>query len=392
MNTKKIISLTLIGAIVLLMSCTQQDYYKIPRDANGNVVITGVSKATSNGISTLDDKFTVDVTFPNAKSGDIMKTELLQLQVPAAGGSAQLLPLAGTQKDVTVGADLKTSVTYNRSEAKLNIVGDFVTVTFSGKTDANLLRVDLKNATTVSGPTFGGKAVDVVRIADTASFDLSVTPKLGAYAGTVTVKRKNGINAPWISVGTGSYSSLAKVPISGTDFAAGRDTMYYSFVANQGTYADSVTKLIVITDPFFLKKSGTLSLATAAQGGMNIITNTSVSANDANAILAVSAGSLTIKAGASLANGKSIKFVPSTNDLYYKNNSANTIAAYESGAPVSEADPAKGDGVYIFKLIIGPLPADILYGMIKVTRIVPAASVDYEYRIGNVYAHLSIIK
>ena len=175
-----------------LWSCTKQPYYEIPTDENGNVVITGVAKTTSDGITTLDDGFTVTSYLPNAKSGDVMKVELLQLQTPSGGGSQQLLPMAGTQKEITLGSDLTAVVSYTRAEAKLVNAGDYVTVTFSGKTDAATFRVNLKDATAVSNPQYNGKDVDVIRSAGTASFKTTVAPASGAYAGNVVVKKKNG--------------------------------------------------------------------------------------------------------------------------------------------------------------------------------------------------------
>ena len=56
--------------------------YDIPRDANGNIILTTVSSATTTGVSTLDDQFSVTATLPNAKSGDVMNVECLQLQIP----------------------------------------------------------------------------------------------------------------------------------------------------------------------------------------------------------------------------------------------------------------------------------------------------------------------
>jgi hypothetical protein len=394
MQTKNKKLFFIIGAVVFMMSCTKQPYYDIPTDASGRVVITGVSTATSDGISTLDDKFTVNATFPNAKAGDVMKSELLKLQPPPQGGTEQLLPLAGTQKSITVGADLKASVTYTRAEAKLINAGDFATVTFAGKTDANIIRVDLKTATSIAGPLYGGKSVDVTRTGDTSFIDILVQPKLANYAGTVTVKRKNGVNAPWVNVGTGSYPANGKVPVSANDFAAGKDTMYYSFVATNGSYKDSITTVVVLTDPsFFLKKTGTLSLANAGQQGMNLLTNTSVAVDNGNAIISVSNNSLLIKSGPTWgATGKNISFVPSTVDMYNRNNSADAITAFQNGASTSFADPNLGAGIYIFKIINGPSPSDVIYGMIKILKIVPGVSIDYEYRIGNSLAHLSVIK
>ena len=201
-------------------------------------------------------------------------------------------------------------------------------------------------------------------------------------------------NAPWESVGTGNYAAGSKVPISGTDFAAGKDTMYYSFIAKQGAYADTITTSVIANEPSFLfKKTGVLSLGSASLGGMNLLTNGSVKADDANAVLSISGNSLNLKGGTAWAvNGKSILFVPSTVDLYNKNNSTETINAYNNGTPTAVADPSQGNGVYIFKMVNGPASSDVFYGMIGVTKIVPGVSVDYEYRIGSTYKHLSVIK
>ena len=125
MKTRKILILALICSAALIMSCSKQPYYDIPKDANGNAVITQVSKSTTVGITALDDRFTVTSTLPNAKAGDVMTSELVKLQIPSWGGTAtQNLPLANTKKQVTVGSDLKSSVTYTRTEAQMNVVGD----------------------------------------------------------------------------------------------------------------------------------------------------------------------------------------------------------------------------------------------------------------------------
>lgn len=141
MKTKNILSISLIISFILMMGCTPQPYFDIPYDADGNVIITGISEVTSTGVTVADAGFTVDAYFPNAKSGDVMTAEVLQRQEPSwdPGGELQLLPLAGTQKDITVGADLKTSVTYTKAEAGLVNVGDAVTVVFSGATDSGII-------------------------------------------------------------------------------------------------------------------------------------------------------------------------------------------------------------------------------------------------------------
>src|SRR5664279_3090361 len=110
MKNKK--SLILICTLAIMASCSKQPYYNVPDVNNGVATITGISTATSPGISTLDDNFTVNVTLPNAKSGDVMTVELLKQQIPAGSTSSQLLPLAGTQQSITVAGDLTASVTY----------------------------------------------------------------------------------------------------------------------------------------------------------------------------------------------------------------------------------------------------------------------------------------
>ena len=146
MKTKNILSISLIISFVLMMGCTPQPYFDIPYDANGNVIITGISEVTSTGVTVADAGFTVDAYFPNAKSGDTMEAEVLQRQEPSwdPGGELQLLPLAGTIKSITVGGDLKASVTYTKAEANLVNVGDAVTVVFSGATDSGIIQITLE--------------------------------------------------------------------------------------------------------------------------------------------------------------------------------------------------------------------------------------------------------
>jgi hypothetical protein len=148
MKTKIIISLSLIVAMALLMSCTEQPYFDIPVDENGNVIFSGISEVTSDGVTTADNSFTVNCYFPNAKSGDIMVSEVLKRQIPSwdPNGALQLLPLAGTKKNITVGSDLKTSVTYTKAEAQLVNVGDAVTVVFSRNTDSGIIQIVLADA------------------------------------------------------------------------------------------------------------------------------------------------------------------------------------------------------------------------------------------------------
>ena len=146
MKTKNILTVSLIASFILMMGCTDQPYFDIPRDENGDVIFTGISEVTSTGVTTADADFTIFAYFPNAKPGDVMVAEVLKPQVPSwdPGGALQLLPLAGTQKNVTVGDDLNTSVTYTKAEASLVNVGDAVTVVFSGATDSGIIEIRLE--------------------------------------------------------------------------------------------------------------------------------------------------------------------------------------------------------------------------------------------------------
>jgi hypothetical protein len=147
MKAKIIISLSLIVAMAFVMSCTDQPYYDIPYDENGNVYITQISKVTADPVTTAMTSFTINCYFPNAKSGDVMAAQVLKRQVPSWNpqGALQLLPY-GTAKSITVGADLKTSVTYTRTEAGLVTAGDAITVTFAGVTDSGIISITLKAA------------------------------------------------------------------------------------------------------------------------------------------------------------------------------------------------------------------------------------------------------
>lgn len=147
MKAKIIRTLSFIAVIALMIGCTSQPYYDIPYDENGNVYITGISKITADPVTTANASFTINCYFPNAKSGDVMTAQVLKRQVPSwdPQGALQLLPY-GAPKSITVGADLKTSVTFTRTEAGLVNVGDAITVTFAGATDSGIISITLKAA------------------------------------------------------------------------------------------------------------------------------------------------------------------------------------------------------------------------------------------------------
>lgn len=147
MKAKIIITLSFIAAIAIMIGCTSQPYYDIPYDENGNVYLTDISQVTSTGVTTADASFTINCYFPNAKSGDVMTAQVLKRQAPSwdPQGALQLLPY-GAAKSITVGGDLKTSVTYTKAEAGLVNVGDAITVTFAGATDSGIISITLKAA------------------------------------------------------------------------------------------------------------------------------------------------------------------------------------------------------------------------------------------------------
>jgi len=146
MKAKIIITLSFIAVIAMMTGCTKQPYYDIPLDANGNVYITKISKVTADPVTSSMTSFVVNGYFPNTKSGEVMKATVLQQQVPSSNptGAKQLLPVAGSEKSITVGSDLKASVTYTRTEAHLLNVGDAITVVFSGATDSGIISIVLK--------------------------------------------------------------------------------------------------------------------------------------------------------------------------------------------------------------------------------------------------------
>lgn len=302
---KKIISLLLL--LVLIVSC-EDELFDVPKDANGDVIFTTISSTTTLGVSTLDAQFSVTATLPNAKSGDVMNVECLQLQVPPGGSATkQLLPLAGTQKTATVGSDNKATITYTRTEAKLNVAADYVTVVFNGATDYAKKRVDMVPATVVSKPKVGSKEIDVARTAEIAYFNVTVKPKSATYTGTLVVTMKNGKNATPVAVPGSPFATADPflVPIAGTDFAADKDTMIYSFKATAGSYTDDIGYTVVVRDPYFyLKKTGVTLTLGGSSAGRNILTNSAVAATNANAILAIDGGSLIIHGGSAWAVGE----------------------------------------------------------------------------------------
>lgn len=146
MKAKITITLSFLAVLAMMIGCTKQPYYDIPYDANGNVYITKISKVTADPVVKGMTTFTVNGYFPNAKSGEVMKATVLKQQVPPwnPSGAKQLLPVAGTEKSITVGSDFKASVTYTLAEAQLINVGDAITVIFSGATDSGIISIVLK--------------------------------------------------------------------------------------------------------------------------------------------------------------------------------------------------------------------------------------------------------
>ena len=383
---KNKIGLTLVTIAALLQSCSKQEYVNIPRNADGSAYITTVASTTNTGMTTLDNGFSVTATLPNAKAGDEMVAELLAQQLPVGGSATQLLPIAGTQKKLIVGSDLKVTVSYTREQALFKNVNDQVTVTFAGKTESAFTTISMGLATSVKGPLYDGKAVNIRRNSGAAYFEVAVAPKAATYTGNVTVLKRNGIALAWTPT---DYAYGTKVPISGDDYAVGKDTMYYAFVSKVGSFSDTVRMTVFANAPLYqLTKSGTMVLG-ATTGGVNVMSNSTVSATDTLAILAVDAASLQIKAGSALRASTTISFVPSTSALYAAGNAADIQAAFDAGTASTMIDPIAGVPVNIFKIVDA---SGTYYGILRITSVVPGTSVAYEYKIGSTYAQLAILK
>jgi hypothetical protein len=390
---KKFISILFV--LFIVVSCTEQAYYEIPLDDNGNILLTGVSSTEGTGISTLDDGFTITATFATAKSGDVMMVELLQLQTPPEGGaSKQMLPMAGTQQNVTVGSDLKGTVSYSRSEANLNDPGDNVRVVYNGATDYAKATVEMVPAAESTKPMVSGIEIDVARTPEIAYFNVIVEPKAGAYTGGLVAERKNGGSASWEAVPGSPFTGAQPflVPISGDDFAVGKDTMDYRFVSVSGSYTDEIAQTIIVRDPyFFLKKQSGLVLG-GASAGRNLLINEAVAEDDPMAMVSI-ADSLSLKGGSAyLAAGYTIEFVPTNVVMYELNNSTDAKEAFNAGTPTTSANPIDGKGYFIYKAVMGAEPKDTYFGMMKMTNVVPNSSVQFEYRIGDKYAQLGSIE
>jgi hypothetical protein len=198
--------------------------------------------------------------------------------------------------------------------------------------------------------------------------------------------KKNGIALAWTST---DYAYGTKVPISGDDYAVGKDTMYYAFISKIGSYSDTVRMTVFANAPLFqLTKSGSMVLG-ATTGGVNVLNNGTVKATDTLAILAIDAASLQIKGGSALRASTTISFVPSTTALYTAGNAVEIQAAFDAGTASATVDPIAGVPVNIFKIVDG---ANTYYGILKITSVVPSTSVAYEYKIGSTYAQLAILK
>lgn len=391
MKTRKILQISLI-LVALIMSCSEQPYWDYPKDENGNAIITQVSKTTTSGITALDPGFTGESYLPNAKQGDIMTVVLVKPQVPPSnpGGATQILPIAGTSKTYTVDNNLKINFSYTREEATLLKVGDWVTVTISGETESGIIKqLTLTSAMSTTKPKVGGKEVTIIRSPEVANMEIKVTPKSETYTGDLTIKRKNGKNGSW-TTSTVSIPQPYLVPVAGSDFVAS-DTMFYEFTATLGQQSETVSTSIVVVEPyFFLSKKGITLALGGSTAGRNLLTNAAVASASADASIIIDlepSGKLMLKAGSAFTG--TIEFVPTTEAKFTDNKSAVAKADFAAGTPEPKADPAEGEGAYIFKIVKG---TDTFYGMLKATSIVPNKSVAFDYKIGDQYAHLSVIQ
>ena len=391
---KHILNIFISSCLALFITCCEQPYYEIPLDEEGNLIITEVSKSFCKGISTLEDEFTINVNFATASPGDVIKVECLNIQIKE--GNEMLLPIVGTQKEITVDNELKAFITYTRSEAELHEVADFVVVTFAGETDSAEQLVELVQATSVSNPQVLGNEVNIMPIPDTAFFSVIVQTKSFDYSGNIDVKRKIGFNDSWKDIG--SFAVTADVPVTGSDFGAG-DTVYYSFIAKNDPYQDEIEKKIVVKEPqFFKENTAILKIEDedSTKAGRNLLTNVPVEKNSSVAmiVIEVTDGSILLQGGSEwLSQGNVIEFVPSTNSMYEDNNSISAKTAFDAGAPVTSIDPMVNENVYIFKIVNGIELEDTYYGILKITEIVinNKYSVTFDYRIGDQYVHNEVI-
>lgn len=147
MKNSKILRLLFANVLItlLVVSC-DQPYFEIPTDPNGDPIITELSTTSVNPdpVTTADSKFTVTAYLPNAHSGDKITAQCLNKQVPQNGGKEGFLPISGTQKELTVGSDLKVTITYTTSEAELINAGDVILVVFGGETASAQQRITLQ--------------------------------------------------------------------------------------------------------------------------------------------------------------------------------------------------------------------------------------------------------
>jgi hypothetical protein len=392
MKMKNNILLAFIFLLAFIVSCSKIPIYDIPT-VDGKIIIYEYTNSTNTGITTLDPSITFNVTFQTAKSGDEMGYELLAQQAPPVGTTAQWLPLAGTQGTFTMPADLKYSITFTRAQTGMNAPAENRKLSIWGPMDSHLKQFQMVAATTVSAPQSSGKDVTITKTLDTAYINVTVALKSGPYTGVVIAKRKNGINDAWVDAGASPFTAPAAIPVSGSDFASGKDTMYYEITTSQNGYTDVNTQRIIVADPFFFKKRPATLTISGAKSGLNLLNNASMEADSSNAMLAIDGGVLILHGGSTWAvGGKSINFVESDLATYGLNGVLVAKAQYDSGTPTATADPAVGQGVYIFKMVNGPNPNDVFYGMIKVLNLSPGASVGIEYRIGDRYAHLAVLQ
>ena len=385
---KKYLLYILISSLwaVLIISCSKEPIFDIPLDENGEPIITQVSESSTEGVTGLDNEFTVNIKFPNSSPGNEVHVEVLK----------ELQLVEGSEKTISLDGDLKSSVTYTRAEAKLEKINEQVLVLFYDKTekmDSKDQSVTLHYATNISEvPEVLGNVVNIMHIDDTAWFFVEVEPITFEYTGDVDVTWKRNNEDVWNELGSYEVSNgSAAVPVNGYMFEQ-EDNIYYSFVTEKEGNQEIIERSFIVSKPQFFKERSTILKVESVDptlAGKNLLTDAYLEDKD-NSMISITDDFHLEGGSAWLGQGNAIEFVSSTGEMYSENNSSNAIDYFEGVSSETSINLMAEGNVYIFKITMAD--GEEYYGMLKLTNLEYQKSISFDYLIGNMYEHLEAMK
>jgi hypothetical protein len=219
---------------VALFSCDEED-------TDQGYIDSVTLSLSDKKFTVLDSELPITVDF-GAETMDVSSVEILVDGITISEGTA---------------SDNSYSFTAQRSDIGLDAIGDSQTIYFELSVDGSdkemYTTLSMVTASSISDPVYEDEDGDDVSdaIYELSSvekyFTYEVSPK-SATVETVVASVKVGAEATYAELWSKTYDdSDLNIGITGADYTAG-DTVYVQLVASVGTYTDTVSSSIVISE------------------------------------------------------------------------------------------------------------------------------------------------